>query len=343
MKISIIVPVYNAERYLEECILSVVKQTNRKWELILVNDGSKDDSSKICDFYASKYNDKIKVFHKHNEGQFFTRQYGIKHSTGEYVGFLDADDTLHFNYVENVLKTVEQHNKPDVVCFEFYEKSETEEKLFELPKIEKINYFNTNEDRRNVYRHIISGGISGAMCSKVFRRDFMDSITIENEELCTKRYGEDAYQSFTLLSHAAEIVFLREPLYFYRVNEQGASKGFSNRPLDYYSTRYVFELINNCLSKWGMDNEEYKSLLYARNFNETVYYMLNYYRSAIGIGEKRRIIDYDWDTYLLDEAKKGILNNPYIRRSYLKVWKAFQKHAYCEIALRETFKKLIGW
>ena len=94
MKISIVVPVYNCEKYVGDCIESVINQSNDNWELILVNDGSTDKSAEICNSYAEKYRQKIFAFHKENEGQFLTRKFGILKCTGDYVGFLDADDLL---------------------------------------------------------------------------------------------------------------------------------------------------------------------------------------------------------------------------------------------------------
>lgn len=92
-KISIIVPVYNSSKYLRSCIDSILKQSLSDWELILVNDGSTDDSGEICDEYAVKY-PAIRVIHKENAGVSEARNTGLVAATGEYVGFVDSDDTI---------------------------------------------------------------------------------------------------------------------------------------------------------------------------------------------------------------------------------------------------------
>ena len=101
IKYSIIVPIYNIEKYIEECILSVINQSYKNYELVLVDDGSLDNSGIICDNYAKKYK-KIKVIHKKNGGLSDARNAGIKISTGEYVLFLDGDDTLYNNCLEEI-------------------------------------------------------------------------------------------------------------------------------------------------------------------------------------------------------------------------------------------------
>ena len=92
-KISIIVPVYNVEQYLSKCIDSILNQTFKDFELILINDGSTDKSGDICDFYKQK-DKRIKVIHKNNEGVAKTRNVGIANANAEYIGFIDSDDWI---------------------------------------------------------------------------------------------------------------------------------------------------------------------------------------------------------------------------------------------------------
>ena len=95
--ISVIVPVYNVENYIAQCIESVIKQTYTKFEIILVNDGSKDNSGKICDEYALK-DERIKVIHKENAGVSSARNVGIKQSKGQWITFIDSDDWVEEKY-----------------------------------------------------------------------------------------------------------------------------------------------------------------------------------------------------------------------------------------------------
>ena len=340
MKLSIIVPVYNAEKYLEECITSVIQQTNDNWELILVNDGSVDQSGEICNSYADRYPQQIFAFHKQNEGQFLTRQYGISKSHGNYIGFLDADDFLHPEYVDKVMNAVCDYQNPQAICFGFYEWNG---EVVKTNCFAKTEFFGLLAERKTVYTQIVEGALTGSLCSKVFSKDLVECIDYDESTVSKSRYGEDAFQSINILSKADSIVYLSDGLYYYRANPSGASLGFDVRPLDYFNTKYVFEFIEQSLPFWDMDCEDVKKHLYARNFNETVYYALKFYRSAKTNQRRRNVVEYDWNSYLLDETFNWLQDNEYVRASYLKVWNALERKAHTEIYIREKLKKYIGW
>ncbi len=340
MKISIVLPAFNAEKYIEQSIQSVINQTTKEWELIIVNDGSTDSTSKICEQYAEKYPDEIKVFHKKNEGQFLTRLYGIQQCKGEYIGFLDADDRLHEEYVSRLLKCIKEY-QPDIICFGFVENRIDREKYHKL--CEDTRLFKTKEDRTEVYENIVTGKLTGSMWSKLFKREMLLNEYLENCEVESKRYGEDAFQSFDAFRKAKSICFMGDLLYFYQINNEGASQGFEKRELNYFNTKYVFELLVRCIDEWGVRKEDFTQKLYARNFNETVYCILKLYRSAKTSKRRREIVAYDWTQYLLDVDEEQIYRNENIRQSYLKVWKAFRKKQYINIFIREKFRKIIGW
>ena len=123
MKVSIIVPVYNAERTLEKCLNSLVHRSYEDIEILLINDGSTDDSEKICRGYAEEYN-YIKLLSQTNSGPATARNNGIEHSTGEYVAFVDADDFVEPDFVELMALSAEQSGADVVIC-SYYEESET--------------------------------------------------------------------------------------------------------------------------------------------------------------------------------------------------------------------------
>lgn len=114
-KISIIVPVYNVEQYLKHCINSILNQTFTEFELILVNDGSTDQSGNICEEYA-KIDKRIKVIHKENEGQSSARNRGLEVAKGEYVGFVDSDDFIHEKMYELLYNNAKKNSSDVIVC-----------------------------------------------------------------------------------------------------------------------------------------------------------------------------------------------------------------------------------
>ena len=120
IKISIIVPVYNVEEYLDECINSLLNQKYDNYEIIIVDDGSTDNSGKICDEYKKKY-DIIQVYHKKNSGLSDTRNYGIKKASGDYLMFVDSDDYIEKNILEKITKKIES-SKCNILITRFIEK-----------------------------------------------------------------------------------------------------------------------------------------------------------------------------------------------------------------------------
>ena len=116
MKVSVIVPVYNVEKYISKCLDSLVNQTLKDIEIIVVNDGSPDNSQKIIDEYVKKYPDKVKSYIKENGGQGSARNYGIELSTGEYIGFVDSDDFVELDMFEKMYNKAKQDNSDIVIC-----------------------------------------------------------------------------------------------------------------------------------------------------------------------------------------------------------------------------------
>lgn len=341
MKISIVVPVYNAEKHLNECIESVINQTSPDWELILIDDGSSDKSGEICDLYSQKHPDNIFVFHKENEGQFLTRKFGIYKCTGDYIGFLDADDILETNYIELLVANSIKYNFPDAVCFGFVQ--------FETEITKRISVtdhticFKNPEERKFVYNQIINGNLPGSLWSKMFKKDIVLKTIPDDTIVKSKRFAEDAYHSFDVLANTSSILYLDKTLYKYRIIPEGASQGFEHRNPDYFNSKYLYELLENNLEIMGLNDIESKQLLYTRNFNETVYFMLKFLRATNNVKRKKEIIDFDWTAYLLDGTIKEIEENPNMNKSYLNIWNAFRKKKYSKIFFREKIRKIIGW
>ena len=109
-KLSIIVPVYGVEKYIDKCLNSLVKQSLKEIEIIVVNDGTKDNSQKIIDKYVKKYPDKIKSYIKENGGQGSARNYGLKKTTGEYIGYVDSDDFVEKDMYKKLYNKAKENN-----------------------------------------------------------------------------------------------------------------------------------------------------------------------------------------------------------------------------------------
>ena len=135
IEISIIVPVYNTEKYITRCINSILEQTFENWELLLIDDGSRDSSGKICDIFQKK-DSRIKVIHKKNEGVSIARNLGITLSKGNYITFVDSDDWIDKDYLELMYIAIKKMNVDILVTGCVYEKENKRENPFKIGKPE---------------------------------------------------------------------------------------------------------------------------------------------------------------------------------------------------------------
>ena len=140
--ISLIVPVYNAEKTVEKCLGSIIKQSNPNWEIVVVNDGSTDSSLDILNRLA-KGNSKIKIINQENSGPGIARNIGVQYATGEYIAYLDSDDYLDKDYIEIVLKEILSSN-PDVVFIDA--KTEKEDGTF-IKSLRRSTFANLSKEK----------------------------------------------------------------------------------------------------------------------------------------------------------------------------------------------------
>lgn len=167
MKFSVIIPVYNAEKDLEKCLDSILVQTYKDFELLLVDDGSKDGSGMICDKYAS-IDKRIKVFHKANEGASATRNYGIDQACGEYIVFIDADDYVSSDYLEQFAK----YDADCIICGAQKFGLSNSMEILSQNKYEGIENI-TNFINKNIYKNVIRTPWAKAVKSEVISNKYI--------------------------------------------------------------------------------------------------------------------------------------------------------------------------
>lgn len=167
--VSIIVPIYLVKQYLPKCIESIINQTYRDIEIILVDDGSPDNCGKICDVYARK-DKRIKVFQKRNGGISDARNFGIIKASGEYIGFVDGDDWIEPNMYEELLK-VAIANKADIVnCGVFLEYPEY--------RVDAKVVDKRFDNKRDLIRTLVNGSVADGFGSKLFRKSCFTNIQL---------------------------------------------------------------------------------------------------------------------------------------------------------------------
>lgn len=242
VKISVIVPIYNVEKYLKKCLNSIINQSFREIEIICVNDGSTDNSIQILDEFA-RIDSRIKVINKENRGVGAARKTGLDHSTGEYVEFVDSDDWLE----KDALKKTYQNavsNGSDVVLFSVNRYNEYNDEYLLNVGVDILNYFNNetidynnfNFNYKDIKPFLMNNSFS--VWSKLYKHDFLKSHDFYFPEFLN---FEDVPFHVQVLLFAKKISFCPGTIYYYRTsNDQSLSNSarVTNKVFD------IFEIIN---------------------------------------------------------------------------------------------------
>lgn len=200
-KISIIVPVYNVEPFLRKCVKSLINQTYKNIEIILVNDGSPDNCGKICDAFA-KEDKRIKVVHQVNKGLCGARNAGLKIATGKYIGFVDSDDWVDLDMFEYLFTNMQTYNADITACRYYKVKNKI------TPKTDgKLYIFNSKEAIENI---ITEYSLRTFFCNKLFKKETFNNITFPEGKVY-----EGTKMMYKLFLLVEKIVLLPEPKYYY--------------------------------------------------------------------------------------------------------------------------------
>lgn len=211
-RISIVVPVYKVEKYIDTCIKSILKQTYPHFELILVDDGSPDTCGTICDNYAKK-DKRIVVVHKKNGGLSDARNAGIDIATGEYITFIDSDDYVCDKYLEILLNAAVLY-QADIVQGE---ETSNVKNLSKKQKKRNLIFRSGDSALRN---HLVKHDIKDMSCIKLYKMELFDDIRFPVGQL-----NEDARTTYKLCWKANKVVCINNYIYFYRVNQAGIMHG----------------------------------------------------------------------------------------------------------------------
>lgn len=226
-KISIIVPVYQVEKYLNECITSIVNQTYRNLEIILVDDGSTDCCPKLCDIWAEK-DQRIRVIHKKNGGLSDARNKGLEVSTGEYIGFVDSDDRIREDMYEKLYESLEKYHAEIAECGTVYF---TDESIIRKVCQKKIICCSNQEAMEGLISDTV---FHQTVWNKLYSRNCLENISFE-----MGKYNEDEFWTYQIFHNAQRVVAIPECCYWYRQREKSImSSDFSYKRLDALEAKY---------------------------------------------------------------------------------------------------------
>lgn len=221
MKVSVIIPVYNTEKYLKRCIESLYMQTYKDMEVLFIDDGSTDGSSKILDEYEQMYPELFRVIHKQNSGISDTRNLGISLARGEYITFIDSDDYVLPNMIHRLYETAQSENADIVVC-DYYEQRGNHNQLIQVS-----NFTPTTLQQSG---HLLFD-INSSPWNKIYRRELLMKFQIQYPD--NVKY-EDVYFVFQCLKFAQKIVKVNEPLLYYVIHDQSETTILDQRVFDIF-------------------------------------------------------------------------------------------------------------
>jgi glycosyltransferase involved in cell wall biosynthesis len=216
--VSVIIPIYNSEKYVSKCIESIINQSYENIEILLINDGSTDKSSEICDAYGIK-DDRVKVIHKQNEGVSSARNLGIDEANGEYVSFVDSDDWLVPMAFENIVNCIIME-QVDAVIFEYFVENYIGNKIHNT----YTELYGPMNSEKAIETTI--SPVNRFVWSKVFSRDIIGNTRFDT----TIHFGEDTLFTALVMDKANSVYYLSRPLYHYFQSENSATRiGFNPR------------------------------------------------------------------------------------------------------------------
>ncbi len=228
--LSIIVPLYNCEKHISQCLKSVIEQNFQNWEIVIVDDGSTDKGPAICQQFVN-HNPRIKIIHQENQGLGPTRNVGINESSGEYLIFLDSDDFLNHDSLENLAAVIKDNNAPDMIfcrASSFYEKNNTKKDFFGKYAPDRIFEKSPIEILLYLFEPPIESFWSA--WNHVYKR----KIVIDNNLRFPNHLGEDLDWTPKVILKSESFAFLQKPYYNYRVSENSTSSNSFNHEFYVY-------------------------------------------------------------------------------------------------------------
>lgn len=323
--ISIIIPVYNCEDYLYVCLKSVLKQTYSEFEVICVNDCSTDSSLEILDYFA-KIDDRIKIFNNgKNRGSSYSRNIGLKHAKGDYIFFLDSDDWISFNTLEELSKNAKS-NDSDLV---FYKLARFNDRKFILtqPAFDLSSYFDKNTDFNNfsftykdIKYHVIN--TSFAPYLKLYKKSFLDNY--DDFTFPEGLIYEDVIFHVKTVLRASKISFVPKFFYVYRIDNLESVMHDDSKIFDIFK---IIDLVedflfnNNYFDEFKLEFYSFKIIQILQYLNKT--HNEKYYKLA-----KKKFEELN--SIFTEDIRNELSNIVFNWKDYLKVLNSSSLHEYQE-------------
>ncbi|MGP4106341.1 glycosyltransferase family 2 protein [Virgibacillus sp. L01] len=313
-KVSVIVPIYKVEKYIHRCIESILNQTYFNLEVILVDDGSPDNCGAIAANYK-KSDPRIKVIHKENGGLSDARNHGMKHATGEFTMFVDSDDWLENNMVENLINCSLAY-QADVVQSAFYY-AHNDKLLLDNRHHHKNDTPTQLDNRKLMYELVINERVKNFAWGKLYKTKLINDIPFQKGVLF-----EDVFWAHQVMHRVEKFVLLHKPLYYYYHRDDSIVATYTPRNLDLImglKERHLF------IEKFhqGLTDESYKAIL-KMSFIHYNLLLFNREKDKNGV-HRKEIQSYITDNY--KELRRAVIDDKALKKQlYL-----FSLHPYLNV------------
>lgn len=319
IKLSIIIPVYNVEKYISLCLESILKQSFKDYEIICVNDGSSDNSLSVLQNFKQKDN-RITIIDKQNEGSGIARNTALAIAKGEYVYFVDGDDWLEDNALGKMILKADELNT-DILTFGGLSYYETQGRKggYSADKLPK-KYFNKVFASKDIKKDVFK--FPSTAWTKLYRRDFLIKNNIKFQNI---KVGQDQLPFFHSMITAERIAILPENLYCYRKNRKGAVTAVKKKKN--FSPIYVFYGIEEMLKSENL-HDEYKSIFVSKYFSKATSWLGKFQDDL----KHEYYIEY---VKLLEHVKKEYPFGWWVK------FNPKEKDGYWNLKLKQSFSKII--
>lgn len=316
MKVTIIIPVYNVEKYIRECLNSIINQTYKNIEIIVVIDGSKDGSSKIVYEFVKK-DSRIKVIDRENKGVYESRIDGIKASTGEYLIFVDSDDTIKENMVEVLLNEIISSDT-DLVRCKWLTKINNKY-IKEKVSIDNYNKILKKDFEPYLYDLLYNTIFFNSMCRQIIKKEVLKNIDMGNSNL---KYGEDLAFECKILNNINSFKIIDEYLYIYNIHEDSITNKKSLKTIEkkILDLIYVNEILYDYIDNFNIKNKQrYYNAVISKLYVNITYQLINLSDTTKKYSEFKRIMNLIYKEINQEYLKinKNILN----LNQYKKIYK----------------------
>lgn len=282
LKYSVIIPVYNVENYLSRCIDSLLTQNYSDLEILLIDNGSKDQSGQICEDYADQFSN-ITAYHIPNKGVSSARNFGLARAKGEFICFVDADDYLVGNLFSDVENQLD--SELDLLVFSYY--NSIEKNLSEIARSANILPIKGKKEKSEfiaLFQELFLTDMMYTVWNKIYRREFLEKhqIVFENYEL-----GEDVRFNRTVYECVNKIAFSQTCYYIYISGRASSAMG------QYNSNRMKYQLeelekVDQLMSRWGIHDEQFVDQIKARILMSNIH---NISKQKMSLSKKRHYVE----------------------------------------------------